>query len=113
MFGNINPKQMQGMMKKMGIAQTEINARRVIIECGDKKIILDDPSVLKVSMQGNVSYQISGPERIEAAKEEPVEEFSDDDVKMVMEKTHKSRDEVIDFLKKNDGDIALAIIALK
>ena len=111
MFGNINPKQMQGMMKKMGIAQTEINAQRVIIECADKKIILDEPSVLKVSMQGNVSYQISGPEHIEVAGAE--EEFSDDDVKMVMEKTHKSRDEVIWFLKKNDGDIALAIMELK
>ncbi len=108
MFGGINPKQMQGMMKKMGIAQTEINAQRVTIECADKKIILDEPSVIKISMQGNVSYQISGPEH-----EESTEEFNDDDVKMVMEKTHKSRDEVIDFLKKNDGDIALAIMELK
>ena len=32
MFGGINPKQMQGMMKKMGIAQQEISASRVIIE---------------------------------------------------------------------------------
>ena len=111
MFGNINPKQMQGMMKKMGIAQTEINAQRVIIECADKRIILDEPSVLKVSMQGNVSYQISGPEHVEAAGTE--EKFNEDDIKMVMEKTHKSRDDVIDFLKKNDGDIALAIIELK
>ncbi len=113
MFGNINPKQMQGMMKKMGIAQTEINARRVIMECGDKKIILENPSVIKISMQGNVSYQISGPEKIELPKEEPVEEFNEDDVKMVMDKTGKSRDEVIWFLKKNDGDIALAIMELK
>jgi alpha-NAC-related protein len=108
MFGNINPKQMQGMMKKMGIAQTELNARRVIIECADKKIVLDNPSVIKISMQGNVSYQISGPEH-----EEVEEEFNDADVKMVMDKTGKSREAVIDFLKKNDGDIALAIIELK
>jgi len=108
MFGNINPKQMQGMMKKMGIAQMELNAKRVIIECADKKIILDDPSVVKISMQGNVSYQISGPEH-----EETEEKFNDSDVKMVMDKTGKSREAVIDFLKKNDGDIALAIIELK
>ena len=108
MFGNINPKQMQGMMKKMGIAQNEISAKRVIIECGDKKIILDEPSVIKISMQGNVSYQISGPER-----EESNEVFSEDDVNMVMEKTKKSRDAVVSFLKKNNGDIALAIMELK
>jgi NACalpha-BTF3-like transcription factor len=30
-----------------------------------------------------------------------------------MEKTKKSREKVIDFLKKNNGDIALAIVELK
>jgi nascent polypeptide-associated complex subunit alpha len=108
MFGGINPKQMQGMMKKMGIAQTEVNAHRVIIECADKKIILDEPSVVKISMQGQVSYQISGPEH-----EESTEEFNEEDVKMVMDKTGKSREEVVSFLKENDGDIALAIMELK
>lgn len=108
MFGNINPKQMQGMMKKMGIAQTEINAQRVIIECSDKKIILDSPSVIKISMQGNVSYQISGPET-----EEELEESNEEDIKMVMEKTKKTREEVVNFLKENNGDIALAILELK
>ncbi len=108
MFGGINPKQMQGMMKKMGIAQNEINAKRVIIECGDKKIIIDEPSVIKISMQGQTSYQISGEER-----EESLEAFSEDDIKMVMDKTGKSKDKVVDFLKKNNGDIALAIMELK
>jgi len=108
MFGGINPKQMQGMMKKMGIAQNEIDATRVIIECSDKKIIINEPSVIKISMSGQASYQISGPET-----EESLEEFSDEDVKMVMDKTGKSKEKVIDFLKKNNGDIALAIMELK
>jgi nascent polypeptide-associated complex subunit alpha len=108
MFGNINPKQMQGMMKKMGIAQTDINAKRVIIECEDKNIIIDDPSVVRISMQGQVSYQISGPEH-----EESAEAFNEADVKMVMEKTGKSKEKVIEALKKNDGDIAETIMQLK
>ncbi len=108
MFGNINPSQMKGMMKKMGIAQTEINAERVIIECADKRIIIENSSVMKVSMQGQVSYQISGDE-----VEESTQKFSEEDVNMVQEKTGKSKKEVIDFLEKNDGDIALAILELK
>jgi nascent polypeptide-associated complex subunit alpha len=108
MFGNINPKQMQGMMKKMGIAQTEIRAKRVIIECEDKNIILENPSVLRISMQGQVSYQISGPET-----EESTESFSEDDIKMVMEKTGKSKEEVTEALEKNEGDIAETIMQLK
>ena len=42
MFGGINPRQMQGMMKKMGISQEEIDASKVTIEKNDgKKIIID------------------------------------------------------------------------
>jgi len=108
MIGGINPKQMQGMMKKMGIAQTEIRAHRVVIECEDKNIIIEEPSVIKVSMQGQVSYQISGQER-----EESIEQFNEEDIKMVMEKTEKSRQEVVDCLDKNEGDIASTIMELK
>jgi len=108
MFGSINPKQIQGMMKKMGIAQVDINAKRVIIECEDKNIIIDEPSVARIAMQGQVSYQISGPEH-----EESAESFSEADVKMVIEKTGKSKEKVIEALKKNDGDIAETIMQLK
>ena len=38
MFGGLDPKKMQAMMKQMGIAQEEIDALRVVIECSDKKI---------------------------------------------------------------------------
>lgn len=105
---NINPKQIQGMMKKMGISQVPIDAKRVIIECEDKNIIIDEPSVLKVNMQGQKTFQISGEER-----EESNQAFSDEDVAMVVEKTGKSEVEVREFLENNAGDIALAIMELK
>jgi nascent polypeptide-associated complex subunit alpha len=108
MFGKINPKQIEGMMKKMGIAQQNIDAKRVIIETEDENIIIDEPSVVKINMQGQTSFQISGEERIEAK-----EGFSEDDVNMVIEKTGAKKEEVISFLKENNGDIALAIIELK
>ena len=108
MFGKINPKQIEGMMKKMGIAQQNIDAKRVIIECEDENIIIDEPSVVKINMQGQKSFQISGEDRIEAK-----EGFSEEDVSMVVEKTGAEKDEVINFLKENNGDIALAIIELK
>jgi nascent polypeptide-associated complex subunit alpha len=107
MFGNINPKQIEGMMKKMGIAQTAIDAKRVIIELEDENIVIDEPSVSQIKMQGNTTWQISGE-----AKTEEKEGFSEDDVKMVMEKTGRKKEEVTKFLKENDGDMALAIIEL-
>jgi alpha-NAC-related protein len=108
MFGGMNPSQIQGMMKKMGIAQTELPVKKVIFEMNDSNIIIDDPSVLRISMQGQITYQVSGESR-----EETTESFSDEDVSMVVEKTGKSKKEVIEFLKENDGDIALAIMKLK
>ncbi|MBC8434885.1 NagC family transcriptional regulator [archaeon] len=96
------------MMKKMGISQIPVDAKRVIIECEDHNIVLDEPSVLKVNMQGQQTYQISGEER-----EESTQVFSDEDVQMVVEKTGKSEEEVREFLENNAGDIALAIIELK
>jgi len=108
MFGGVNPKQMAGMMKKMGIAQTELPVKRVIFEMDDSNLVIEDPSVIKISMQGQVSYQVAGD-----AVEQSAESFSEDDVKMVIEQTGKSEDEVRAALEESDGDIAEAIMALK
>ncbi len=107
MFGNLNPKQIEGLMKKMGIAQEEINASRVIIECEDKKIKINNPSVMKIKMSGNTSFQISGE-----ISEEESSSFNEEDIKIVMEKTGKSKKEVLKILKKTKGDIAEAILEL-
>ena len=107
MFGNVNPKQIQGMMKKMGIAQTEIDADRVVIECEDKNIVIENPSVVKINMQGNESFQISGD-----VSEQEKSAFNEDDVKIVMEKTGKSKEKVVEALGKTEGDIAQAIVEL-
>ena len=53
MFPGINPKQMQAVMKQMGISQQDVDAVRVIIEKSDnKKIVMENPSVQKIKMQG-------------------------------------------------------------
>ncbi len=97
-------------MKKMGIAQTPIDAKRVIIECENEDIIIDDPSVLKVNMQGQETWQITGETRTE---EKGGEKFTDDDVALVVEKTGASEDKVREVLEENEGDIASAILELK
>jgi len=109
MLGGVNPKQMQAMMKKMGISQTEIMARRVIFETDEGDLVIDDPSVLKVMMQGQETYQVTG----EAKLQESTELFGEDDIKMVMDKVKVDREIVIEHLQKNEGDIAATIIGLK
>ncbi|MDD4563618.1 MAG: nascent polypeptide-associated complex protein [Candidatus Nanoarchaeia archaeon] len=109
MFGGINPKQMQSMMKQMGIAQEEINAFRVIFETKEGNYVINNPSVIKIKMQGQTSYQVSGDEHFEEMNEE---KYTEEDINLVIEKTNKSKEEVIEVLEKTNGDIAESIILL-
>ena len=108
MFGKINPKMIQETMKRMGISQTPLNVKRVIFEMEDKNLVIDEPSVVKVLMQGQETYQITGQ-----AKEESTAGFNDEDVKIVMEKTGKGEEDARKALENNQGDITMAIMALK
>jgi len=108
MFGGINPSKMQGMMKKMGISQEDLNAKRVIFELGDKNLVIENPSVIKIKMQGQESYQVTGE-----VTEEEAEIFLEEDLRLVIEKTNKSEEEARAALEESDGDIAEAIIKLK
>jgi nascent polypeptide-associated complex subunit alpha len=107
MFPNLDPKKMQAVMKQMGISQEEIDALRVIIEKADNtKIIIDNPSVTKVKMNGQESFQISGE-----ISEEQGESFSEEDIKTVMEKTNASEEQARQALEET-GDLAEAIMKL-
>ncbi|HRS42254.1 MAG TPA: nascent polypeptide-associated complex protein [Candidatus Diapherotrites archaeon] len=102
MFGGIDPRRMQSMMKQMGIENKDIPAKKVIIETDSKKVIIENPAVTEVSMQGQKTYQIMGDvkEEVNIPKE---------DVDMVMEATKKSETEAKEALEKTSGDIAKAI----
>lgn len=104
----MNAAKMQGMMKKIGISQTPLNVRRVIFEIDDGNLIIDEPSVTRVMMQGQETYQVSGE-----AHEEESSGFSEEDIAMVIEKTGKGEDEVLVALEASEGDIAEAIMELK
>jgi nascent polypeptide-associated complex subunit alpha len=106
-LGKIDPKKMQAMMKQMGIGQEEIEAERVIIEKSDGKTVIKNPSVQKITMQGQVSFQISG-----SISEQSNEPFSEEDVKLVAEKTSSSEEKAREALEETDGDIAEAILKL-
>jgi nascent polypeptide-associated complex subunit alpha len=106
MMPGMDPRQMQQMMKQMGIKSEEISAKSVVIETEDSKLIIDNPQVTKISMQGNESFQISGTVRKE-------ENISEDDVKMVSEQAEVSEDKAREALAEAKGDIAEAIMKLK
>lgn len=108
-LGGVSPKKMQAMMKQMGINQSEIDASKVTIEKADgTKIIINEPSVQKVSMQGNESFQISG----EIQEESEAPSISEDDIKQVEEKTGATPEQAKKVLESVNGDLAEAILEL-
>lgn len=110
MLPGIDPKKMQAMMKQMGIAQEEIDANRVVIERDEGNIVIENPQITKVKMQGNESFQITG-DIVEAGEVSEDEGFSKEDIDMIIEKTGKSEEEVMESLEKTN-DIAESILEL-
>jgi len=107
MLPNINPKQLQKAMKKMGVKQEQIDAEEVIIKTSDKELVIRNPEVSKINMMGQESLQITGD-----IEERKLEKFDDNDVKTVMEQANCSEEEAKEALKKEGGDLAAAIIDL-
>ncbi len=99
----------QSMIKKlMGqLKMEEVPAEEVIIKCSDKDIIIKNPVVQRLRVQGKDSFQVSG----EVVEQETIE-VSEDDVKLVMDKTGCSEDEALNALAESNGDIAEAIMSL-
>ncbi len=106
MFGGLDPKKMSQVMKQLGMKQEEIEAERVIIECSDKNILIENPQVAKITMQGQESFQISG----QVSEQE--KGISEQDIKQVIEKTGASREKAETALKNSKGDLAEAILSL-
>lgn len=108
MFGGIDPKKMQAVMKQMGISQEEISARKVVIEKNDgSKIIISNPSVTKIKMQGQETFQIAG----EISEETSESGISEKDIQIIMQKTGCSKAEAKITLEKT-RDLAEAILEL-
>jgi len=111
MIPGMNPRKMQQMMKKMGVQQTEIDAKEVIIKLEDKELVFTSPSVSKVNMMGQETYQIVGTPEERELETKP--EITDEDVKTVVDQTGASEDLARKVLEKNEGDIAQTIIDIK
>ena len=105
MLGKINPKQLDKMMKQMGMKTENIDAREVIIKTKDKEIIIENPVVQKVNVMGQDSIQIQGN-----IIERELKEYNEDDIKLVMEQADIDREKAEELLNKTNGDIAEAIL---
>ena len=100
----MNPKQLQKMLRQMGIQAKEIPTKEVIFVLQDgTRMVFENPKVVETVAMGQKAYQVVGT---------PKEEVSEEDVKIVMEKTGVDEKTAREALKKAKGDIAEAIMSL-
>lgn len=109
MPGNINPRQMNQMMRKLGISIKNIdNVEKIIIQTDSKEYVFEDAEVTVMDAKGQKTYQITGNPIIRDRSDDTLKE----DIKLVMDQTGKSEEEAKKALEDSNGDIAEAILKL-
>jgi nascent polypeptide-associated complex subunit alpha len=111
MMPGMNPRKVQQMMKQMGIQQVEIPATEVIIKTPEKDLVVRNPSVQKVNMMGQETFQVSG--EIEEKVRDSTPDISEEDVQTVMEQTGADKEKARAAIEEHNGDLAEAIMSLK
>ena len=105
----MNPRQMNQMMRKLGINVNEIqNVEKVIILTDSKEYVFTDVEVTVMNAQGQKTFQIAGNPVINERKKE----IPQDDIQLIVDQTGKSFEEAKQALEKTQGDIAEAILLL-
>jgi alpha-NAC-related protein len=105
-IGKMDPKKIQAIMKKMNMNVKELSAEEVIIKCKDKNIIISKPEIMIADMVGKEVYQISGV----VSESDTIRE---EDIKLIMERTGKNRETVVQKLEELNNDLAKTIMELK
>lgn len=111
MLPSINPRKMQQMMKQLGIQQEDIPAKEVIIRTAEKEIVITSPSVAKVNMMGQETFQISGEVEERGLSSTP--DISEEDIQAVVEQTGVDKETAKKAIEKHQGDLAEAIMDLQ
>jgi nascent polypeptide-associated complex subunit alpha len=109
------------MMQRMGMnMDTVADVQQVIIRTADKDIVIDEPEVAILQVQGQKMYQVIGGQ---VSEQSPTQRgasiaavkpaFSEEDVQLVADQTGKSLEKAKEALQEADGDLAKAILLLQ
>jgi nascent polypeptide-associated complex subunit alpha len=109
MPGRVNQRQMNQMMRRLGINIKNIeNVEKVIILTDSKEYIFEEAEVTIMDAQGQKTYQILGKPVIKDRSEDTLK----DDIKLIVDQTGTSEEEARKALEDTNGDIAEAILKL-
>lgn len=127
MMGNPrDPRQLQRMMRQLGMTTEPVDGvEEVIIRTADQEHVLSRPEVTILTVQGVRTYQVVGTATVRARSAGPVESSAagaalppapsgpaEEDVQLVMEQAHVTREEAREALFLSHGAPAEAILSL-
>jgi len=110
----MSPRALARTLKRMGITVKEIpDATEVTIRTGTEIIVIEEPKIQVMKMQGEEIFQITGKTVRKPLVVEERIEIPEEDVKLVAEQVGCSLEEAEKALIESKGDIAEAIIRLR
>jgi nascent polypeptide-associated complex subunit alpha len=113
MIPGMDPRAMKAAMRKLGMQQQDLDATEVVIKLrGGHEIVMQNPTVAKVTMMGQETFQLSGEYVEKETRNNAQPLFTEDDVKTVVEQAMAPEAEATAALVKTDGDIAAAIMLI-
>ncbi|MEM3581019.1 MAG: nascent polypeptide-associated complex protein [Candidatus Bathyarchaeia archaeon] len=109
----ISPREAKRMMQRMGLSMDAIpDVERVVIKTSGKEIVIENPEVAVVDIQGQKMFQVAGGKITEKAVERKLT-ILEEDARLVANQTGKSLEEARKALEECDGDLAKAILLLQ
>ena len=111
----MSPRNAKRMMQRMGMNMEEMpDVQEVIFRKSDKEIVVENPQVAVLAMQGQKIFQVTGEvnERVLDTQEAKVT-IPEEDVQLVADQTGKSIEDAKRALEESDGDLAKAILLLQ
>jgi nascent polypeptide-associated complex subunit alpha len=103
------------MMQRMGMNMGEMHdIQEVIFRTSDKEIVVENPQVAVLEMQGQKIFQVTGEVSERGLEKQAVKvAIAEEDAQLVADQTGRSIEDAKRALEDSDGDLAKAILLLQ
>ena len=107
----ISPREARRMMRRLGLNMSPLEVEEVILRTKEKEIIIQDPEVAVLEVQGQKIFQVTGGEISEREREKKLV-IPEEDIQLVAQQAGVSLDRAKAALEQTNGDLAQAILLL-
>jgi len=108
----VNPREAKRMMQRMGMSMGAMpDVEQVIFKTSTKEIIVENPDVAVMEMQGQKIFQVTGERIVEKPVERAVK-IPEEDVQLVATQANVTPEQAKAALEQTKGDLAQAILLL-